>query len=65
VGEALQRVHDETSVVETLPTVVALEEVRTKRGDAESGLAVDQQVDLVGEQVSMVHVASGPCTDRG
>jgi hypothetical protein len=29
--------------------------VRAKRGDAESGFAVDQEVDLVGEEVSVVH----------
>jgi hypothetical protein len=33
--------------------------MRTKRGDAESGLAVDQKVDLVGEQVSVIHGSSG------
>jgi hypothetical protein len=29
--------------------------MRTKRGDAETGFAVDQKVDLVGEEVSVVH----------
>ena len=30
-------------------------QVCTKRSDAEAGVAVDQEVDLVGEEVAMVH----------
>jgi hypothetical protein len=55
VRQLLQHPDDDPSVVEPYAAVLALEDVRAKWGDAESGLAVDQQVDLVGEQVSMVH----------
>ena len=55
VGQRLQGVHHDAGVVEPRSALVALGDVRTKRGDAESGFAVDQQVDLVGEQVSVIH----------
>ena len=51
-------------VVQPRATLVAFGDMRTKRGDAESGLAVDQKVDLVGEQVSVIHDSSGPSTGR-
>jgi hypothetical protein len=38
----LEGIHDDARVVEPCPAVVALEDVRAKRGDAESGFAVDQ-----------------------
>ena len=60
VGERLEGVHDDPRVVEPRATLVAFGDMRTKRGDAESGLAVDQKVDLVGEQVSVIHDSSGP-----
>ena len=51
-------------VVEPRAAIVAFGDMRTKRGDAESGLAVDQKVDLVGEQVSVIHGSSGPLYGR-
>jgi hypothetical protein len=55
MGERLQCVHDDPCVIEALAAVAALEDMCAKRGDAEAGLAVDQKVDLVGEQVSVIH----------
>src|SRR6188474_90242 len=60
MGQRLQGVDDDHGVVEPGAAVVALGDVRTQRGDAEAGLAVDQKVDLVGEQVSVIHDSSGP-----
>jgi len=59
VREVLESVHDDPRIVEPCATLVAFGDMRAKRGDAESGLAVDQKVDLVGEQVSVIHDSSG------
>jgi hypothetical protein len=55
VGKGLERIDDDAGIVVSRPAVVAFLKVRTKRGDAESGFAVDQEVDLVGEEVSVIH----------
>ena len=55
VGERFERIHDDSGVLDLPSTLGAFIDMRTKRGDAETGFAVDQKVDLVGEEVSVVH----------
>ena len=55
----LERIHDEAFLLQPQPAVLAFIDVVAKRGDAEAGFAIDQEVDLVGEEVSVVH---GICT---
>ncbi|MEP6729215.1 MAG: hypothetical protein ABJE10_01190 [bacterium] len=48
-GKRFKRIHDDPGLLDLLSTLGAFVDVRAKRGDAETGFAVDQQVDLVGE----------------
>jgi len=47
VGKRFQRVHDDPRVLEPHATLGAFVDVIAKRGDAETGFAVDQKVNLV------------------
>ena len=49
VGERFQRVHHDAGVLEPESALRAFVDVRAKIGNAETGFAVDQEVDLVGE----------------
>ena len=58
--EGFQRLGDEPGVLEPRSALRTLLDVRAKRDDAKSGLAIDQQIDLVWEQVSVLHIIYVP-----
>ncbi|MDQ2668403.1 MAG: hypothetical protein M3Z05_20780 [Gemmatimonadota bacterium] len=49
MGKGFKRVNDESGVLIPKPAVGTLFDMVAQRGDAETGLAIDQEVDLVGE----------------
>ena len=59
MGDLLERVHDHERFVDLGPAFGALADVCPKGRNAEADVTVDQQVDLVGEQVSVIHDSSG------
>ena len=54
--QRFERVGHDPQLVVPRAAVIALGEMRTQRPDAESGVAIDQEVDLVGKEVAVVHV---------
>jgi len=60
VGQRFECIDHATRLVNAGAAFRTLVEVRTKIGDAESGFAVDQQIDFIREQMTMIHVASCP-----
>jgi hypothetical protein len=50
-----QRLDHGTLLLERRAALVALAQVRLEGGDAESGFAVQELVDLVGEKMAVIH----------
>jgi hypothetical protein len=58
VRELFDQVRDRTSVIEPASTVLAFGDMRFERRCAESDLVVEELIDFVGQEMSVIHCAS-------
>jgi hypothetical protein len=56
--ESLELIHDHAGLLETCTALDAVGSVGPERCHAESDLAIEEQIDLVGKKMPMIHNAS-------
>jgi len=59
----LQRLRDETSFVELRTAVSAIAKMGFQGSNPEAHLVIEEKIDLVWKQVSMIHWSPGVCTE--
>jgi hypothetical protein len=64
MGDALEDVYRHLRILDASPALVALAQMGAERGDAKAHLVIEEEIDLVGKQVPMVHGVSGDAIRR-
>jgi hypothetical protein len=64
MGDRLEGVQRHPRILDASPAFVAFAQMGAKRGNAKAHLIIEEEVDLVGKQVPMVHEVSGEAIRR-